>query len=655
MKRYGRRDVRLILDPRGRETAIVNRLGFRDHRLALDRLGRLAIIGLWVASAAIVARNLDQGWVPHDEGAFAQSAERLLGGQLPHRDFVELYTGGMTFLNAGVFALLGSDLIWLRLPVFVLFLAYVPCTYFIARRFVRPSVAAVVALLAVSWSLPVYPAPVPSWYLLYFAVFGVAALFRHLDTGQARWLVLAGGFGGLSISFKLVGVWYVLAVLLYLVFVEQEEHSARVGERGGASRYSVLVIGFATIAVTGVVALIAAHPGSAEVVNFLLPIALLCALIGWFEFRRSGSAAWRVRLRFLAQIAGPFLAGVALPIAAVASPYLVTGSLSDFVRGVLIEPQSRLDFTYLSTPAAPNLLWALPIAAALLVRRRQTLPTRRRMDVAIGAVVAFMLVTGPNVFSYVFLWNSARQIAPVIVVVGCAVLLIAWRSRNRGRDVRPLLLLLLVAAFFSLVQFPFGASVYFVYSAPLFALAGVAVVQHGRAGDGLLPVTLLVIFMLFGFAWLDRGAIGTLGVSFRPSREHVVLDRDVASIRVTPEQRAVYNKAVGLLERHGEGRFIFAGPDAPELYFLSRRENPTRALFDFLDASDSARGTQLLSVLRQRSVTAIAINLHPDFSDPLEVATVRTLRRLYPRHARAGRFDVRWRSEAVDAAPAAKG
>ena len=607
------------------------------------RLIRLVTIGLWVATAALVARTLDQGWIPHDDGGFAQSAERVLAGQLPHREFVELYTGGMTFLNAGVFALLGSDLIWLRLPVFVLFLAYVPCTYLIARRFVRPSVAAVVALLAVSWSLPVYPAAVPSWYLLYFAVFGVVALFRHLDTGQARWLVLAGVFGGLSISFKLVGVWYVLAVLLYLVFVEQEEHSARVGERGGPSRYSLLVIGFATVAATGVAGLLAAHFGSAEVVHLLLPVALLCALIGWFELRRSGSAAWRTRLRFLAGLAGPFLVGVALPVAAVASPYLVTGSLSDLVSGVLIEPQSRLDFTYLGTPAAISLVWALPIAAALVVRRRQPLPTRRRIDVAVAATAAFMLVTGSNDFSYVFLWNSARELAPVIVVVGCGVLWNAWRQGDRERDVRALLLLLLVAAFVSLAQYPFGASIYFVYSAPLFALAAVAVVQHARAGEGLLPVTLLVIFTLFGFAWLDRGAIGTLGASFRPAREHVVLDRDVASIRVTPEHRAVYRKAAELLDRHGEGRFIFAGPDAPELYYLSRRENPTRSLFDFLDGSDSARGTHLLSILRERSVTAIAINLRPDFSDPLEAATVRTLRSLYPHHARAGQFDVRWR------------
>src|SRR4051812_31709263 len=44
--------------------------------------------------------HLTRGWIPHDDGALAQSAERVLQGQLPHRDFDELYTGGLTFLNA---------------------------------------------------------------------------------------------------------------------------------------------------------------------------------------------------------------------------------------------------------------------------------------------------------------------------------------------------------------------------------------------------------------------------------------------------------------------------------------------------------------------------------------------------------------------------
>ena len=57
----------------------------------------VSLLLVWCVTGAWVWARLDQGWIPHDDGAFAQSAARVLDGELPHRDFVELYTGGLTF------------------------------------------------------------------------------------------------------------------------------------------------------------------------------------------------------------------------------------------------------------------------------------------------------------------------------------------------------------------------------------------------------------------------------------------------------------------------------------------------------------------------------------------------------------------------------
>ena len=72
-------------------------------------------IGL-TAGAVFVASQLNHGWVPLDDGTLAQSAQRVLLGQLPHRDYAELYTGGLSFLNAGVFWVTGGNLFWLGHP-----------------------------------------------------------------------------------------------------------------------------------------------------------------------------------------------------------------------------------------------------------------------------------------------------------------------------------------------------------------------------------------------------------------------------------------------------------------------------------------------------------------------------------------------------------
>ena len=74
----------------------------------------------------------------------------------------------------------------------------------------HPIGAALVAITALVWSVPNYPASVPSWFNLFFATFGTLALLRGLETGRRRWMVLAGLAGGVSFLFKLSGVFYLL-------------------------------------------------------------------------------------------------------------------------------------------------------------------------------------------------------------------------------------------------------------------------------------------------------------------------------------------------------------------------------------------------------------------------------------------------------------
>ena len=97
-------------------------------------------------------------------------AERVLQGQLPHRDFVDTYTGGLTFFYAGVFWLFGTDLLWLRVAMLPFFVAFVIATFYIATRIAPPLVAAVLTVAIVIWSVPNYSAAMPSWFNLYFAI-----------------------------------------------------------------------------------------------------------------------------------------------------------------------------------------------------------------------------------------------------------------------------------------------------------------------------------------------------------------------------------------------------------------------------------------------------------------------------------------------------
>ena len=66
------------------------------------------LVVVWLLSLVYMAAYVKRGWVPHDEGTLGLSAERVLQGQLPHRDFDD-YTGGLTFVHALAFRLFGIN------------------------------------------------------------------------------------------------------------------------------------------------------------------------------------------------------------------------------------------------------------------------------------------------------------------------------------------------------------------------------------------------------------------------------------------------------------------------------------------------------------------------------------------------------------------
>src|SRR6202158_916351 len=132
---------------------------------------------------------------------------------------------GLSFIHALAFRMFGVNLMSLRICAFLFFLAWIPAVYYVALRFTSAIGAGAITLLAVAWSFPNYPAAMPSWYNLFFATFGAAALLRYLDVRRARWLFVAGLCGGVSILIKVIGAYYIAGVLLILAFLEQNEQS----------------------------------------------------------------------------------------------------------------------------------------------------------------------------------------------------------------------------------------------------------------------------------------------------------------------------------------------------------------------------------------------------------------------------------------------
>ena len=112
-------------------------------------------------SCLYLAPGLDKQWYPWDDGGLAETAQRTLAGQLPHRDFVDTYTGGLSFFDAGVFWLFGTDLLWLRIAMIPFFILFVVATFEVARRLTPPLIAGLLTVTMVVWTVPNYSAAMP--------------------------------------------------------------------------------------------------------------------------------------------------------------------------------------------------------------------------------------------------------------------------------------------------------------------------------------------------------------------------------------------------------------------------------------------------------------------------------------------------------------
>jgi hypothetical protein len=592
-----------------------------------------------VAAGILLVGQLEDGWWHHDDGSFGQSAVRVLHGELPHRDFADLYTGLLTFINAGVFAVFGEDLFNLRLPVVALFLAYVGCFFALAQRFVSPPMAFAATLFAITWTLPVYPAPMPSWYQLFLATIGMYAIVRFFESDGRHWLALAGLCGGVSLAIKVTGVWYVAAVVLALLLRPLLEQEGREAKPHRAGKGWVLVIVAALSTLTLLMAVFSGYPVPAQVASLFVPAAGLCVVAAAVGWKRRGDAPHYSGL----DAVGLFLAAAAVPLALLAIPYIATGSLRELVDGVLIAPRSRYEFSSYEGPASSTLLRALPVLALLLLRWR--LPTRWRlpMDVAAAALIVVLVATASQPLSYSILWGSVRALAPWLLVLG-AIVLLRWSTRPDTHHLSPqVALTLLVAGFMTLVQFPFAAPVYFCYAVSLVLLAGLATARLAGLSLGPLAAVALAGLVIFGARQLDRQTLLSLGNDFAVE-PRVQLDNRRASISVHPSVKAEYDQLRALVGRHvGPNETLFAGPDAPEIYYLTGKPNRTRALIDFLDASGSTRGERLMSFLVREKIPLVVINHHPQQSPQLTKATIERMRSTYGSSTRVGQFEVRWR------------
>lgn len=599
----------------------------------------LALGVVWLLSALYVGDAITRGFAPGDEGLLAQSAERVLRGELPHRDFDELYTGGLSLLNAEAFRMFGVNLASMRYMVYFFFVAWVPCVFFVASRFVPPWIAGIFTVVSVAWSLPNYSTGMPSWYNLFFATFGVAALFRYIERHQPTWLFVAGACGGISFLFKLSGLYYVAGAVLFLLTAEGDSTPS---QRRAYSWSRLALVAFCVLAYEALVFSLLRkvfYPGS--FLYFFLPVVAIGVAVIWQQWR--GQRADVESTVNLVKKLAVFGAGVAIPICLFLIPYLRTRAVSDFVRGVFVLPGRRLHYT-VRTESLPRFLLGTATDIAALIAVFGSTKTIRKASsslfIAIAAVI--IVVARTNNWLYDAAWVAIWNALPAVILLGVALLLIKGNAVHSEQK-QKIFLLVAVTAACNVIQFPYSAPIYFCYVAPLFFLCFLAARSLLEQPSKMFVVGLCCASLLYAFFDMTPRFLAYHGEPrFAPEgKPDFVLSR-AGGLRLYGDDARIRSEMVKAVVEHARGTYIYATPDCAEVYFLSGFRNPTRTLVDFLDER-VGRTQRILADIHAHSVNLVVINHAPIFSDPPPEDLIEALKHEFPERELVEQYEIRWK------------
>ena len=545
-----------------------------------------------IAAAAVLVAltvtlpGLMTGWIPQDEGQIGQAAERFLQGQLPHRDFDDMYTGLLTVLHATAFRLLGVRTESTRWMLLAASLPFLICVYRVSRRWLRPPDAGGLVVLCGMWSVRLNPESMPSWYILFLTVGMLDALLSFLERPLLRWLFLAGLLAGLAVLFKITGIYLIAAGVLILMDHEQRQSAAAAAR---SSAFLVWILFCILVYFLAASRLWSAGDPLLSALHLTIPACGLGISVLVGEWQRGRGAFWQ-RARTWLRLQLVFAAGVLLPLSAWLLWYWQAGALSELYEGLIVLPQRRLEHAGAAFPGpAAFLLSGAAFTAACLARSSSGRPATAENDSRFlrGLAVlmlGLLLVCGHlSIQGRLACFQAVRNVAPYV-----SALLLLQAIRRGGATSEQAFAFAATLIMGAQVQFPFATDLYFPYVAPLVFIAGSFGLQATgvvpRHSDMRLQWSRIFVAGLCLFAWLQLKSAVPLGNVSNAATQTSGMQLGFArcGLHVERSLGEAYERLVTEIQtRTDVDEAILAGPDCPEVYFLAERRNPTRLFYDF--------------------------------------------------------------------------
>ena len=332
--------------------------------------------------------------------------------------------------------------------------------------------------------------------------------------------------------------------------------------------------------------------------------------------------------------------GVLAPIVLFVVAFYDLEGLRDLYRGLFVVPLRRLDHTSWPAPGLAEYIFVIPygvLLAASVFAPSKRLP--RWLLLLTVLAMSGLLSFAHQASVYAAVWSSLRPMIPLTVVFSCIALLRFKDKTPKAR--RHLFAATCALAFCSLGQFPVSHGIYFCYVAVFLVLALAALVHFVELRFGWLHLAVATFFLLFAMMWESQNPAYNLGARYIPVSESYELQNPRGGIRVHKAEGELYDFVVEFILERSEGdSFIFAGPDSPEIYFLTGKRSPVPYDYDFL-AEES--GKDLLELIDDVGINLAVINLLPEYSSPYSAGFAAALEERYPHSRTFSKYRVMWR------------
>jgi hypothetical protein len=235
----------------------------RPITLAATVLLSLVVYGLFLGhgvAPAVVGYNL----VP---------SERVLGGEVPYRDFLYNYTPGTLWLNALLFKFLGISLLVARGDVLIAKVVSALMLFLVARRYMSPFLSILTVAMMLAWVgygdiLKVFPTQYGMPLLLASCFAALRAQESATPKGARIWFTLAGALAAGVFLFKHnVGIFVLIAAMASAIAYQSIDESRH--RREPSIRARLVALGFAVVAGAAFVYLATCHALSPMLAHFV--------------------------------------------------------------------------------------------------------------------------------------------------------------------------------------------------------------------------------------------------------------------------------------------------------------------------------------------------------------------------------------------------